>query len=120
MEVPPGQLPPVGGLPKLALRRQKDENYNMDGSRPSGFGPRRKKRKGHDSVDRPGGPVSASAIGPTKRSEPSLVQQESGSETLFEKSAEPSPESKPEVVRSPESSATEADRRSESRPPGRS
>ena len=118
-EVPPGQLPPVGGLPKLALRRQKDENYNMDGSRPSGFGPRRKKRKGHDSVDRPGGPVSASAIGPTRRSEPSLVQQESGSETLFEKSAEPSPESKPEVVRSPESLATEAGRRSESRSPGR-
>ena len=93
LEVPPGQLPPVG-IPKLALRRQKDEDYNMEGSKSSGFGPRRRKRKHRDSANRPGGPVSAGAFGPARRSEPSLSQQESGSETLFDKSGEPSPGNK--------------------------
>ncbi len=119
MEVPPGQLPPVGGLPKLALRRQKDENYNMDGSRASSFGPKRRKKKSHQSADRPGGPVSASAINPARRSEPSLLQQESGSDTLFEKSAEPSPNAKPVDGKSPESSPFDEGRRSRSMSPGR-
>ena len=93
---PPGELPPPGGMPKLMLRRQKDEDYNMPQSLASNLRTRAKnKSKKHSDPDkRMGGPVSASAIKPEKRSEPSLVQQESGSDTLYDKSAEVSPENK--------------------------
>ena len=119
LEGPPGQLPPVGGFPKLPLRRQKDEDYNLAGSLPAGLKSKVRKKKGRGSNDRAGGPVDVSAFGPAKRSEPSLVQQESGSDILFEKSGEPSPENKPPEVGSSDSSPTDEGRRSRSMSPSR-
>lgn len=108
LNVPPGELPPIG-IPKLHLRRQREDEYEKrPGSRSSSVGrsrSRRRKRRSHLD-DRPGGPISQSAIAPLRRAEPALSQQESGSDTLFEKSEEPSPKSPPErlVTGSPTSS----------------
>jgi sodium/hydrogen antiporter len=120
LDIPPGTLPPVGGLPKLMLRRQKEEDDIPGSPRSASIKPRRRKRKDRDSADRLGGPVSASAIGNINRpsqSQPSLAQLESGSETLFDKSAEQSPETKD--LKSPDSSPIEEDgTRSRSISPG--
>ena len=109
LDIPPGELPPIG-IPKLHLRRQKEEEdyERKPPSRSSSLSRRKKKRrdKDKDFAQRLGGPVSQSAIAPSRRSGPSLVQQESGSDTLFEKSSEPSPQSRQErlVTGSPTSS----------------
>ena len=97
LDIPPGELPPIG-IPKLQLRRQREDEYEKKpAARSSSLGrSRRRKRREKDADQRLGGPISQSAIAPAKRDEPMLVQQESGSETLFEKSGEPSPESPPE------------------------
>lgn len=95
MDVPPGELPPIG-IPKLHLRRQREDEYeNKPAPRSSSHGrARRRRRRDKDSDVRLGGPISQSAIAPARRSEPALSTQESGSDTLFEKSEEPSPESR--------------------------
>lgn len=86
---PPGTLPPTG-IPGNFLRRQKDEDYNKPGSRPSSLRPssRRRKRKSEREEQRRGGPVDPSAIGPQRRSEPTLFNQDTGSDTLNEKSSQ--------------------------------
>ncbi|KEF55517.1 CPA1 family monovalent cation:H+ antiporter [Exophiala aquamarina CBS 119918] len=93
LEIPPGELPPVG-IPKLHLRRQREDEYEKKpGPRSSSTGrARRRRRRDKDSDTRLGGPISQSAIAPARHSEPTLSQQESGSDTLFEKSEEPTPE----------------------------
>lgn len=68
---PPGQLPPIG-VPKLALRRQKDQDYERE--KPIGRAERRsrskrRKRKGMGE----GGPISDSAIHPQQHSDPNLL-----------------------------------------------
>ena len=87
-EFPPGVLPPVG-IPGNFLRRQREEDTEKAGSRPSSARPYRWKKK----RDGAGGPISQSAIAPQRQSEPNLLTQESGSDTLNEKSGEPSPDS---------------------------
>ena len=91
LELPTDQLPGPGGLPQNFLRRQKDEDYNKPGSRSSSQKPSRRRKK-WDSELGLGGPISASAIKPARRSQQDLVKQESQSDTLFEKSTTPSPE----------------------------
>jgi Na(+)/H(+) antiporter len=88
-EFPPGTLPPTG-MPGNFLRRQKDEDYNKPNSRPSSLRPtsRRKKRKAEREELRRGGPVDPSAIGPQRRSEPTLSHHDTGSDTLNEKSSQ--------------------------------
>ncbi len=108
LNIPPGELPPIG-IPKLHLRRQREEEYDEKKpvARSSSHGrSKRKKRREKDAGKRLGGPISQSAIAPSRSSEPALVQQESGSETLYEKSGEPSPQSPQErlVTGSPTSS----------------
>ncbi|ETN44854.1 sodium/hydrogen antiporter [Cyphellophora europaea CBS 101466] len=84
-------------IPKLQLRRQKEEEYNekADPRSLSATKTRRRKRRGDSRL---GGPVSASAIAPASRSDiglSGLQHQESGlsgSDTLLEKSSQPSPE----------------------------
>ncbi|TGO38446.1 hypothetical protein BHYA_0075g00500 [Botrytis hyacinthi] len=67
-ELPPGTLPPAGGIPGGFLRRQKEEdNPSRANSRPSSVIPRRRKKKWDDGVG-PGGPISESAIYPARRS----------------------------------------------------
>jgi Na(+)/H(+) antiporter len=63
-DLPPGLLPPIG-LKGQLLRRQKEED---SGSRASSIIPRRR-RKRWDDGQRPGGPISQSAIYPQRRSE---------------------------------------------------
>jgi len=87
-EFPPGVLPPTG-FPGNFLRRQREEDTEKAGSRPSSLRPYRRKKK----RDGAGGPVSQSAIAPQRHSEPHLLSQESGSDTLNEKLGEPSPDS---------------------------
>jgi NhaP-type Na+/H+ or K+/H+ antiporter len=87
-EFPPGVLPPTG-IPGNFLRRQREEDTEKAGSRPSSVRSYRRKKK----RDGAGGPISQSAIAPQRRSEPNLLTQESGSDTLYEKSGEPSPDS---------------------------
>ncbi|RMZ76829.1 hypothetical protein DV738_g4757, partial [Chaetothyriales sp. CBS 135597] len=82
LDLPPGTLPGPGGLPRVFLRPQKDED--------------------------------ASAIHPTRRSDSNVANPESGSETLFDKSGEPSPANAP--IKSVE---TSPDRRSGSVSPRR-
>jgi sodium/hydrogen antiporter len=96
LDIPPGQLPPIG-IPKLQLRRQREDEYEKKPvSRSSSLGrSRRRKRREKDADRRLGGPISQSAIMPARRSEPVLAQQESGSETLFDKSEEQSPKEPP-------------------------
>ena len=117
LDILPGTLPGPGGFPKAFLRRQKDEEYEAKtDSRPSSQKPgRRRKKKNWDSEMGPGGPISASAIMPAPRSDSNLPNLESGSETLFEKSGEPSPEA---PLKSPESSPERGGRRSRSMSPG--
>lgn len=93
LDIPPGELPPVG-LPKLHLRRQREDEYEKKpGTRSSSTGKsRRRKRRGKNSDDRIGGPISQSAIAPVKKQESNLSQQESGSDTVLDKSEDPSPE----------------------------
>ena len=95
-EFPPNTLPPIG-LPRNFLRRQKEdeERPSRSGSRASSLKPSRR-RKVKDPDLRPGGPVSASAIMPTRKSDPLLTTQESGSDTMNEKSEEPSPDRRQE------------------------
>ena len=83
-----GLLPTA--IPRNFLRRQREEDAEKAGSRSSSLRPYRRRKK-RDSGERPGGPVSQSAIAPQRRSEPSLVPPESGSDTLNDKSEEPSP-----------------------------
>ncbi|OAP63015.1 sodium/hydrogen antiporter [Fonsecaea erecta] len=117
LEVPPGELPPVG-IPKLHLRRQREDEYEKrPTSRSSSHGrARRRRRRDRDLEERLGGPVTQSAIAPSRLSEPGLVQQESGSDTLFDKSGEPSPQSRQERLgavsptSSPERHEVEAER----------
>ncbi|KAF7874789.1 hypothetical protein EAF04_001963 [Stromatinia cepivora] len=67
-ELPPGTLPPPGGIPGGFLRRQREEdNPSRASSRPSSLIPRRRKKKWDDGVG-PGGPISESAIYPARRS----------------------------------------------------
>jgi sodium/hydrogen antiporter len=87
-EFPPRVLPPIG-MPGNFLRRQREEDTEKAGSRPSSVRPYRRKKK----RDGAGGPISQSAIAPQRHSEPNLLTQESGSDTLNEKSGEPSPDS---------------------------
>ncbi|KAK6381417.1 Na+/H+ antiporter [Exophiala oligosperma] len=109
LDVPPGQLPPIG-IPKLHLRRQREDEYEKrPGSRSSSLGRSRRKRRS-GGQDRVGGPISQSAIMPQRRSEAVLAQQESGSDTLFEKSGEPSPESRQDQLAPHETSSDERDR----------
>lgn len=92
-EFPPNTLPPIGVRGNL-LRRQNDDdskNDSKNGSRSSSLRPSRRRK--WDSGLGPGGPVSDSAIHPQRRSAPTaLTPQESGSDTLNDKSAEVSPE----------------------------
>jgi NhaP-type Na+/H+ or K+/H+ antiporter len=93
-DFPPDVLPPTG-IPRNFLRRQREEDSEKAGSRPSSLRPYRRKKK-RDSA---GGPVTQSAIAPQRHSEPNLVSQESGSDTLNEKFGEPSPDSgEPSIV----------------------
>lgn len=76
---PPGQLPPIG-VPKLALRRQKDEDYEQD--KPIGRAERRSRSKRRRKKDMgAGGPISDSAIAPQRHSEPNILSPESGLDT---------------------------------------
>lgn len=84
-------------IPKLHLSRQKEEDHNeKKDSVNSGMRPAKGRRRKAGS--RLGGPVSASAIAPASRSDTGLsgLQHQdtglSGSETLFDKSGEASPE----------------------------
>jgi Kef-type K+ transport system membrane component KefB len=78
--LPPGVLPPVG-MPREFLRRQKEEdNPGYAGSRASSIIPRRRKKKWDDGLG-PGGPISQSAIYPTRRSQ-SEHMSEHTSDTL--------------------------------------
>jgi len=94
LDIPPGELPPIG-IPKLHLRRQKEEDYpEKPTPRSSSHGAqRRRKKRDWDSGIGPGGPVSESAIMPARRSEPPLNTQESGSDTLADRSEDVSPAS---------------------------
>ncbi|KAJ9654376.1 Na+/H+ antiporter [Neophaeococcomyces mojaviensis] len=85
VDAPPGQLPPIG-IPKLHLRRQKDDEYEKPRSS-SRNRSKRRRRKSHGA----GGPVSDSAITPKRRSEPNLSQLESGPDQFDEKFDRPSP-----------------------------
>jgi sodium/hydrogen antiporter len=84
-------------IPKLQLRRQKEEEYD-EKSDPLTAGVRTSKARRRKARSRLGGPVSASAIAPASRSDSGLANLQhqdtglSGSDTLFEKSGEPSPE----------------------------
>ena len=76
-------------IPKLHLRRQKEEEYDEKAEMkpaPTQTKPRRRRKK-QDSEPRLGGPVSASAIAPARRSDPALLQHQdtglSGSDTIF-------------------------------------
>lgn len=114
LDVAPGQLPPTG-IPKLQLRRQKEED---DKGYPRPHGRSRSRRRKRKSGLGAGGPISDSAIMPQRTSEPALVQQESGSDTLNEKSERPSPEgmasSQLERLRSEESDSEDDLRKRES------
>lgn len=81
-QYPPGELPPIG-VPKLALRRQKDEDYEQEKpiGRP-GIRSRSKKRKKNKNW---GGPISESAIAPKRASEPNLLQKDSSPESPDER-----------------------------------
>ncbi|CAD6439918.1 4bbe78bc-c5d4-4d69-adf4-9b10c8f61686 [Sclerotinia trifoliorum] len=79
-EIPPGTLPPPGGIPGGFLRRQREEdNPSRASSRPSSLIPRRRKKKWDDGVG-PGGPISESAIYPARRSRD--YSNEQASDTL--------------------------------------
>jgi sodium/hydrogen antiporter len=96
--------------PGVFLRRQREEDTEKAGSRPSSLRPYRRKKK----RDGAGGPVSQSAIAPQRHSVSNLLSQESGSDTLNEKSGEPSPDNvEPSSVgekTAPSSSRTSPDR----------
>ncbi|KAA8572540.1 hypothetical protein EYC84_003148 [Monilinia fructicola] len=85
-ELPPGTLPPPGGIPGGFLRRQKEEdNPSRANSRPSSLIPRRRKKKWDDGVG-PGGPISESAIYPARRSRDYSNEQTSDTLTPGESS----------------------------------
>ncbi|KAF6838218.1 sodium/hydrogen antiporter nha1 [Colletotrichum plurivorum] len=97
-EFPPGTLPPVG-FPGAFLRRQKDE----DGSKPrnrSTSRSRRKSKKWEDGLG-PGGPVSQSAIFPTRR-EPLLNEKEPSSPENNDETTQPRRDSERGRGRDPE------------------
>ena len=108
-EFPPGVLPPIG-FPGNFLRRQREEDTEKTGSRSSSIRSHRRKKK----WDGAGGPISQSAIAPQRRSEPNIVSQESGSDTLNEKPGEPPADSvEPSIVgerTAPSSSRTSPER----------
>lgn len=122
-EFPPGQLPPIG-VPKLALRRQRDEDYESE--KPVGrpgvrSRSKRRKKKGLGA----GGPISDSAIAPQRNSDSVLGRQDSGLNTPDDTSRRPSvhhlnseqerrlasPESDPETSRARERSEKETGKR---------
>ncbi|GJC81035.1 hypothetical protein ColLi_03873 [Colletotrichum liriopes] len=72
-EFPPGTLPPVG-FPGAFLRRQKDEEGSKSRTRSTSRSRRKKNNKWDDGIG-PGGPVSQSAIFPTRR-EPLLNEKD--------------------------------------------
>jgi sodium/hydrogen antiporter len=78
-DFPPGTLPPVGVAGHF-LRRQKEED-SKPGSRTSSLVGRRRRKKWDEGVG-PGGPISKSAYGPSRRP----------ARDLSEKSPTPSPE----------------------------
>ncbi|KAI9646658.1 Na+/H+ antiporter [Ciborinia camelliae] len=85
-ELPPGTLPPPGGIPGGFLRRQKEEdNPSRTNSRPSSLIPRRRKKKWDDGLG-PGGPISESAIYPAGRSRDYSNEQTSDTLTPGESS----------------------------------
>jgi len=88
LDVPPGQLPPTG-IPKLHLRRQKEDD---DKGYLSPRGGNRSKGRKRKSGLGAGGPISDSAIMPQRASDPGLLQQVSGSDTPDGISAKQSPE----------------------------
>ncbi|KAJ0158986.1 putative Na(+)/H(+) antiporter C3A11.09 [Colletotrichum tanaceti] len=75
-EFPPGTLPPVG-FPGAFLRRQKDEDGSKSRPRSTSRSRRKKNNKWDDGIG-PGGPVSQSAIFPTRR-EPLLNEKDPAS-----------------------------------------
>ncbi|KAM3079882.1 Na+/H+ antiporter [Clarireedia jacksonii] len=80
-QIPPGTLPPPGGVPGGFLRRQKEEDYpNRSNSRASSIIPRRRKKKWDDGMG-PGGPISKSAIYPVRRSQSEHLSEQA-SDTL--------------------------------------
>ncbi|PQE16797.1 na(+) h(+) antiporter 2 protein [Rutstroemia sp. NJR-2017a BBW] len=81
LQIPPGTLPPPGGVPGGFLRRQKEEDYpSRSNSRPSSIIPRRRKKKWDDGMG-PGGPISESAIYPVRRSQSEHLSEQA-SDTL--------------------------------------
>lgn len=67
-ELPPGTLPPVG-IPGQFLRRVRDEDTSSrHGSRASSLVGRRRRQKWDDGIG-PGGPISQSAIFPSRQSQ---------------------------------------------------
>lgn len=66
-EYPPGTLPPIG-VPGNFLRRQKDDERSSEAySRPSSLRSSRSRRRKWPKGERPGGPISQSAITPQRR-----------------------------------------------------
>ena len=104
-----GVIPPLepAAYPQNFLRRQKEEDTEKAGSRASSVNGRRRRRK--DANKRYGGPISDSAIAPRRRFEPALVTQESGSDTLNEKSSGPSPDSRQHSFQGERSAMTSAE-----------
>jgi len=113
LDVPPGQLPPTG-IPKLHLRRQKEDD---DKGYLSPRGGNRNKARKRKSGLRAGGPISDSAIMPQRASDPGLLQQASEPDAPSDISEKESPElasAQLERLRSGESDSEDDLRRRES------
>lgn len=99
--VPPGMLPPIG-RPGNFLRRQREEdNPSRTQSRASSRTRSRRSRKWESGAG-PGGPVSQSAIAPTRRQESEDPWGRSDSDTLAMKSESP-PDSEEQKPADPQS-----------------
>ncbi|KAL0931395.1 sodium/hydrogen antiporter nha1 [Colletotrichum truncatum] len=97
-DFPPGTLPPVG-FPGAFLRRQKEEDGSKSRGRSTSRN-RRKSRKWEDGLG-PGGPVSQSAIFPTRR-EPLLNEKEPSSPENSDNAVPPRRDSERGRERDPE------------------